>query len=50
MYARGLTTRDIQQTLQEIYGIDISPTFISEVTNKILPEIIEWQSRPLEPI
>ena len=50
MYARGMTTRDIQQTLQEIYGIDISPTFISEVTNKIFPEISEWQSRPLEPI
>ena len=45
-----MTTRDLPQTLQEISGIDLSPTFISEVTNKILPEIIKWQSRALEAI
>ena len=50
MYARGMTTRDIQQTLQEISGIDLSPTFISAGTNKILPEISEWQTRLLEAI
>ena len=41
MSARGLTTRDLPQTLQEISGIDLSPTFISAGTNKILPEIIK---------
>ena len=50
MEARGLTTRDLPQTLQEISGIDLSPTFISAGTNKILPEISEWQTRLLEAI
>ena len=50
MYARGITTRDIAQTLVDIYGIDVSATFISDVTNKVIPHIKEWQSRPLEKI
>ena len=50
MSARGITTRDLPQTLQEISGIDLSPTFISAGTNKILPEISEWQTRLLEAI
>ena len=49
MYARGIT-RDIQATLTDIYGVKISPTFISEVTNKILPQITEWQVRPLDSV
>ena len=48
MYARGITTRDIQATLTDIYGIN--PTLISEITNKILPQITEWQARPLDAI
>ena len=48
MYARGMTTRDIQKTIEDIYGIDISATFISNVTDKLLPLISEWQARPLD--
>lgn len=50
MYARGMTTRDIAEHLQNIYGIEASPTFISNITNKILPFVQEWQNRPLESI
>lgn len=48
MYARGMTTRDIESHMRDIYGIDVSPTMVSRVTDKILPLITEWQSRPLE--
>ncbi len=47
MYARGMTTRDIQGHLEEIYGIEVSPELISTVTDGILSEVKEWQSRPL---
>ena len=50
MYARGMSTRDISQTLKEIYGADVSPTFISKVTDTVMDKVIEWQSRPLDPI
>jgi len=50
MYAKGLSTRDIEKHMQDIYGIDISPTMVSKITDKILPMITEWQSRPLERI
>lgn len=50
MYARGMTTRDIQAHLQEIYQVDVSPDLISTVTKGILEEVIEWQSRPLDPL
>jgi putative transposase len=50
MYARGMTTREIQGHLQEIYGVEISPSLISEVTDAVLEEVQEWQSRPLERI
>ena len=50
MYARGLTTRDIQGQLQELYGVDVSPTLISNVTDAILDEVKEWQTRPLDRI
>ena len=50
MYGRGMTVRDINNTLGEIYGIEVSDPLISSITDKILPEIQEWQSRPLEPI
>lgn len=50
LYARGMTTRDIGAELQELYGIDVSAEKVSKITDRILPEIKEWQSRPLEPV
>lgn len=50
LYAKGVSTREIQDHLQQIYGIDVSPTLISNVTNKIMPLIKEWQNRPLQSI
>jgi len=48
MYAKGISTWDIQDHLQNLYGVDVSPTMISNVTNKILPIIKERQNRPLQ--
>ncbi len=48
LYARGLSTRDIQAELKELYEVDISPTLISEVTDAVLAEVKAWQQRPLE--
>jgi putative transposase len=50
MYARGMTTRDIQGHLEEMYGVEVSPALISEVTDGVMEEVKAWQSRPLEPI
>src|SRR5215472_12332628 len=50
MYARGMTTREIQGHLQEIYGVEVSPTLISDVTDAVLDEVKRWQNRALEPI
>jgi putative transposase len=50
MYARGMTTREIQGHLQEMYGVEVSPTLISEVTDGVLEEVKGWQNRPLEPV
>lgn len=50
LYAKGISTRDIQDHLERLYGIEVSPTFISHVTDKVLVQIREWQSRPLAPI
>lgn len=50
LYARGMTTREIQGHLQEIYGTDVSPQLISEVTDTILERAKAWQSRPLEAV
>ena len=50
MYARGMTTRDIEKHLESIYGIDASPELISRITDKILPLVTEWQNRPLEEV
>lgn len=47
MYAKGMTTRQISDTLQDIYGFEASEGFISDVTDKILPQIEDWQNRPL---
>ena len=50
MYARGMTTREIQGHLEEIYGVEVSPSLISSVTDAVIEEVKEWQSRPLEPL
>lgn len=50
MYARGLSTRDIQAQLQELYGVEISATLISNVTDAVLDEVRAWQFRPLDRI
>ncbi|NLD87372.1 MAG: IS256 family transposase [Clostridiales bacterium] len=48
LYAKGVTVRDIQAHLNQLYGIEVSPTLISNVTNRIMPLIRDWQSRPLQ--
>ena len=48
MYARGMTNREIQGHLRDLYGIDVSPDLISAVTDAVLDEVTEWQNRPLE--
>src|SRR3989442_6295084 len=50
LYARGMTTRDIQAQLQELYGVEVSPTLISNVTEAVMDEVRQWQSRPLESV
>ena len=50
LYSRGMTTRDIQTQLQELYGVEVSPTLISNVTNEVIDEVKTWQSRPLDKI
>ena len=50
MYAKGMTTRQISDTLEDIYGFEASEGFISDVTDKILPQIEEWQNRPLSEV
>jgi putative transposase len=50
MYARGMTTREIQGHLQEMYGVEVSPTLISDVTDAVMEEVKGWQNRPLEPL
>src|SRR5690349_7479576 len=48
MYARGMSTREIQGRLRELYGIEVSPDLVSAVTDAVLDEVAEWQNRPLE--
>ncbi|RFU93620.1 IS256 family transposase [Sphaerochaeta halotolerans] len=50
LYSSGMTVRDIQAHLQEIYGVEVSPELISRVTDSILDEVREWRNRPLSPI
>jgi len=50
MYSKGMSTRDIEDHLRDIYGVDASATLISRITDKIMPELNEWQSRPLSEI
>lgn len=48
MYARGMTVRDIQYHLEDIYSVEVSPELISQVTNEIIDEVRRWQNRPLD--
>lgn len=50
MYAKGMSNRDIEAHLLELYGVEVSPTLISKITDRILPEIKEWQSRMLKSV
>ena len=50
MYAKGMTTRQISDTLEDIYGFKASGGFISDVTDKIMPQIEDWQNRPLSEV
>ena len=50
LYAKGMTTREIVATFKELYNADISPTLISKVTEAVIEQVIEWQSRPLDAI
>ena len=50
LYARGLTTREIQGHLEELYGVEVSPTLISTITDAVLEDMRTWQNRPLEAV
>jgi len=50
LYARGMTVREIQGHLHELYGLEVSPDLISRVTDAVLDEVKEWQNRPLDPV
>ena len=50
MYAKGMTTRQISEQVEDIYGFEASETMVSNITNKLLPEIEEWQNRPLSTV
>jgi transposase-like protein len=50
MYAKGMNTRQISDTLEDIYGFAASEGFISDVTDKIMPQIEDWQNRPLSEV
>jgi putative transposase len=50
LYARGMSTREIEEHLREMYGIEVSAQFISRATERMQTEVVEWQSRPLDPV
>lgn len=50
LYARGMSTRDIEEQINDLYGINLSAEMVSKITERIIPEIKEWQQRPLERI
>ena len=50
MYAKGMTTRQISETIEDIYGFEVSEGMVSDITDKLLPKIEEWQNRPLSPV
>jgi putative transposase len=50
LYSKGMSTRDIEDHMKDIYGVSVSPSLVSKVTDKILPLVYEWQSRLLDPV
>jgi len=50
MYAKGMSNRDIEDSLRDIYGVEASASLISRITDKIMPAVVEWQARPLDSI
>jgi transposase-like protein len=50
MYAKGMTVRDIQEHIKDYYGVEVSPTTISNITDKVMSLAAEWQARPLSPV
>lgn len=50
LYARGMTTREIQGHLKELYGVEVSPQLISAVTDSVMDDVAAWQSRPLDAV
>ena len=50
LYARGMTTRDIQAQVQDLSGVEVSPTFISNITEAVMDEVRQWQNRPLDQV
>ena len=50
LYAKGMSTRDIVDSFQEMYGADVSPTLVSNVTAAVIDKVTEWQARPLDPV
>ena len=50
LYAKGMSTREIVETFKEMYGADVSASLISKVTDSVIEKVVQWQSRPLEPV
>jgi len=50
LYAKGMTTREIEASFKEMYDVDVSPGLVSKVTNAVIDQVIEWQSRPLDAV
>jgi transposase-like protein len=50
MYARGMSTRDISDQIEDLYGVELSASAVSQITDRILQNIADWQNRPLEPV
>lgn len=50
LYAKGMTTRDIQEVIKELYGVDVSPTLVSQITADLDAEVVAWRQRRLEPV
>jgi len=50
MYGKGMTTREIEEYVRDIYGVDVSPSLVSKITDRIMPEVREWQGRPLDDV
>ena len=50
LYAKGMTTRDIQDIVRELYGVEVSPTLVSEITADLDAEVTAWRTRPIDPV